>query len=55
MMLTSIPYFKEVIVSSFRCEHCGSTNNEVQSAGAVRGRSCHSFLNPRLTGLQTLA
>lgn len=36
MMLTSIPYIKEVIVASFRCEHCGATNNEVQSVGAVR-------------------
>lgn len=43
MMLTSIPYFKEVIVSSFRCEHCGNTNNEVQSAGAIRGMLCHSL------------
>ncbi|KIK93287.1 hypothetical protein PAXRUDRAFT_145398 [Paxillus rubicundulus Ve08.2h10] len=36
MLLTSIPYFKEVIVMSFRCEHCGATNNEIQSAGIVR-------------------
>jgi len=35
-MLTSIPYIKEVIVASFRCEHCGAKNNEVQSVGAVR-------------------
>ena len=38
-MLTSIPYIKEVIVASFRCEHCGATNNEVQSVGAVRRAS----------------
>ncbi|KAI6112849.1 zf-ZPR1-domain-containing protein [Pisolithus sp. B1] len=37
MMLTSIPYFKEVIVISFRCEHCGATNNEIQSAGTIKG------------------
>ena len=37
LMLTSIPYFKEVIVSSFRCEHCGNQNNEIQSAGTYRG------------------
>ncbi|KAF9221441.1 zf-ZPR1-domain-containing protein [Gyrodon lividus] len=36
MLLTSIPYFKEVIVMSFRCEHCGAANNEIQSAGIVR-------------------
>jgi ZPR1 zinc-finger domain len=37
MLLTSIPYFKEVIIMSFRCEHCGASNNEIQSAGAYRG------------------
>jgi zinc finger protein len=36
MLLTSIPYFREVIVASFRCEHCGNTNNEIQSAGEIR-------------------
>ncbi|KAH7881797.1 zf-ZPR1-domain-containing protein [Phlebopus sp. FC_14] len=36
MLLTSIPFFKEVIVMSFRCEHCGATNNEIQSAGTIR-------------------
>lgn len=36
MMLTSIPYFREVVVMSFRCEHCGTTNNEIQSAGAIQ-------------------
>ncbi|KAJ7630376.1 zf-ZPR1-domain-containing protein [Roridomyces roridus] len=36
MLLTSIPYFREVIVMSFRCESCGATNNEVQSAGTIQ-------------------
>ncbi|KAJ3841168.1 ZPR1 zinc-finger domain-containing protein [Lentinula raphanica] len=36
MLLTSIPYFREIIVMSFRCEHCGASNNEIQSAGAIR-------------------
>ncbi|KAG6381516.1 zf-ZPR1-domain-containing protein [Boletus reticuloceps] len=36
IMLTSIPYFRQVIVMSFRCEHCGATNNEIQTAGAIR-------------------
>jgi zinc finger protein len=36
MLLTSIPFFQQVIVLSFRCDHCGTTNNEVQSAGAIR-------------------
>ncbi|KAK0223383.1 zf-ZPR1-domain-containing protein [Armillaria fumosa] len=36
MLLTSIPFFREVVVMSFRCEHCGATNNEIQSAGTIR-------------------
>ncbi|KDE05731.1 hypothetical protein MVLG_03964 [Microbotryum lychnidis-dioicae p1A1 Lamole] len=36
MLLTVIPYFKEVIVCSFRCEHCGYTNNDIQSAGEIQ-------------------
>ncbi|KAH8093768.1 zf-ZPR1-domain-containing protein [Cristinia sonorae] len=35
-LLTSIPFFREVIIMSFRCEHCGYKNNEIQSAGAIR-------------------
>ncbi|KAH9924712.1 zf-ZPR1-domain-containing protein [Fomitopsis serialis] len=36
LLLTSIPFFREVIVMSFRCESCGFQNNEVQQAGAIR-------------------
>ncbi|KAF7288707.1 Zinc-finger protein ZPR1 [Mycena chlorophos] len=36
LLLTSIPYFREVIVMSFRCEHCGWQNNEVQAASTIR-------------------
>ncbi|KAI0331472.1 zf-ZPR1-domain-containing protein [Cubamyces sp. BRFM 1775] len=36
LLLTSIPYFREIIVMSFRCDHCGFSNNEVQSAGSIR-------------------
>ncbi|KAJ7924396.1 zf-ZPR1-domain-containing protein [Mycena leptocephala] len=36
LLLTSIPYFREVIVMSFRCEFCGATNNEIQSAGSIQ-------------------
>ena len=39
LLLTSIPFFREVILMSFRCEHCGFQNNEIQSAGSVRRRS----------------
>ena len=34
LMLTKIPYFKEIIISSFKCEHCHNTNNSVQPASS---------------------
>lgn len=33
LMFTTLPHFKEVIVSSFECPHCGERNNEVQFGG----------------------
>lgn len=56
LLLTTIPYFKEVIIMSFRCEHCGTSNNEIQSAGSIRrasaklegsGRHSHLILGQR--------
>ncbi|KJR82800.1 zinc finger protein [Sporothrix schenckii 1099-18] len=49
LLLTRIPYFREVIVMSFRCEHCGFQNNEIQAAGSVQTRGTHYEL--RLTAL----
>nr|XP_019952377.1 PREDICTED: zinc finger protein ZPR1 [Paralichthys olivaceus] len=36
LLLTRIPFFKEVIVSSFSCEHCSWSNTEIQSAGRIQ-------------------
>lgn len=36
MLLTMIPYFKEVVVMSFSCEHCGNQNSEIQSASEIQ-------------------
>ncbi|KAG8522192.1 Zinc finger protein ZPR1 [Galemys pyrenaicus] len=36
LLLTKIPFFKEIIVSSFSCEHCGWSNTEIQSAGRIQ-------------------
>ena len=30
MIMTKIPFFREVIVSSFECDSCGWANNEVR-------------------------
>lgn len=36
LLLTKIPFFKDLILSSFSCDHCGYANNEVQSADAIQ-------------------
>jgi len=47
MLLTMIPYFREVIIMSFSCEHCGFQNNEIQPAGTFQLKGVHYEL--RLT------
>jgi len=36
LLLTKIPHYKEIILMSFNCDHCGFSNNEIQSGGAVQ-------------------
>ncbi|XP_044731204.1 zinc finger protein ZPR1 [Chrysoperla carnea] len=38
LLLTKIPFYKEVVIMSFKCEHCGFQNNEIQSAGRIAER-----------------
>lgn len=35
VLLTSIPYFKEVAIMSFECNHCNAINNELQGVGEM--------------------
>lgn len=35
LLLTKIPFFREIIVSSFFCDKCGFKNTEVQFAGKL--------------------
>ena len=35
MCLTDIPHFKEVIIMSLLCEHCGFKSNEIKGGGAI--------------------
>eukprot|EP00128_Syssomonas_multiformis_P016265 Colp12_sorted_trinity150504_noHs@35326 len=44
MLLTMIPYFREVIVMAFECEHCGFKNSEIQSAGTIADKGCKIVL-----------
>ncbi|KAI8848165.1 ZPR1 zinc-finger domain-containing protein [Chytridium lagenaria] len=35
LLLTVIPHFREVIIMHFECEHCGFSNNEIQSGSMI--------------------
>lgn len=35
MLLINIPFFKEVVLMSFKCPHCGESNNDLQSAQTI--------------------
>lgn len=35
LLMTKIPFFKEILISSFACEDCGNRNNEVQFVGEL--------------------
>jgi len=36
LLLTKIPFFREIIIMSFHCPECGFRNNEIQSAGEIQ-------------------
>lgn len=36
LLLTKIPFFREIVIMSFSCESCGFHNNEIQSAGEIQ-------------------
>lgn len=35
LLLTNIPHFREVVISSFGCPHCGHTNNDIMPSATV--------------------
>ncbi|AEO71491.1 e9b2640b-2828-4d41-8d5d-aced241432b2 [Thermothielavioides terrestris] len=49
LLLTKIPYFREIIVMSFSCDKCGFHNNEIQPAGTFQLKGAHYEL--RLTAM----
>ncbi|KAH6621127.1 ZPR1 zinc-finger domain-containing protein [Chaetomium sp. MPI-SDFR-AT-0129] len=49
LLLTRIPYFREIVIMSFSCEKCGYSNNEIQPAGTFQLKGAHYEL--RLTAM----
>ncbi|NXH13032.1 ZPR1 protein, partial [Bucco capensis] len=44
LLLTRIPFFKEIIVSSFACDSCSWANTEIQSAGRIQEQAvCYTL------------
>uniref|UniRef100_A0A1B6GWC0 Zinc finger protein ZPR1 n=1 Tax=Cuerna arida TaxID=1464854 RepID=A0A1B6GWC0_9HEMI len=44
LLLTKIPFFKEIVLMSFDCPHCGFQNNEIQSAGEIEKKGVRMTL-----------
>lgn len=42
-----IPFYKEVVLMSFECAHCGHRNNEIQSGAEIAERGCRIELTVR--------
>lgn len=44
LLLTKVPFFKEIIVSSFSCDQCSWSNTEIQSAGRIQDQGvCYTL------------
>ena len=43
LFLTRIPFFKEVVLMSFECPHCGYRNSEIQSVIRLPTSRCFFF------------
>lgn len=44
MLLTRIPFYKETVIMSFTCDHCGFENNEIQPAAEIDPNGCRITL-----------
>ncbi|CDO94801.1 unnamed protein product [Kluyveromyces dobzhanskii CBS 2104] len=44
LLLTRIPYFREVVLMSFACEHCGLKNSEIQPASEIQEKGSKYIL-----------
>ncbi|XP_055373193.1 zinc finger protein ZPR1 [Condylostylus longicornis] len=45
LLLTKIPFYKEIVLMSFNCDECGYENNEIQTASEISPKGCKIVLN----------
>ncbi|KYQ90767.1 ZPR1-type zinc finger-containing protein [Tieghemostelium lacteum] len=41
IMLTKVPFFKEILIYSFNCPECGFTSNEIRHGGSIEIQGIH--------------
>lgn len=44
LLLTKIPFFREIVIMSFSCPHCGFRNSEIQPASEIQPKGCRYTL-----------
>ncbi|XP_003703451.1 zinc finger protein Zpr1 isoform X2 [Megachile rotundata] len=52
LLLTKIPYYKDIVLMSFDCGHCGYQNNEIQNSGKIADKGIRIML--QVTSLKDL-
>jgi zinc finger protein len=45
LLLTKIPFFREVFISAFKCSHCHISDNSIQFAGEFPANGVHFALH----------
>lgn len=45
LLMTEIPFFRQVVIMSFECPHCHYTNNELQPAQQIAERGVRFAVN----------
>ena len=45
MCVSSIPYFKEIIIMAFSCDYCGFKNNEIKQGGGISEKAMRITFN----------
>jgi zinc finger protein len=40
MCQTSVPYFTDLIIMSFKCEYCGAHSTETKNSGEITENAC---------------
>jgi zinc finger protein len=50
LLLTRIPYFREIVIMSFSCPECGFQNNEIQAAGQIQPKGAKYALRVEREG-----